>query len=347
MSLVQQLLEKEKYIILNYYGLNDMSTAFDMKEIVDNKEIICNYYKLNHDMKISSIDEYIDYNFAVKIKKMKEIIPNIIDEEKKEHFIEVVTIVEEYLNTIAISDVIKYLNSDYAIVFNNNINKNILGIVDVTVIFFSYYIRGIKKEVIEYLIENKSYLIVNHYDIFGGVIENDEALSNIFWSEAIISPLFLQQQKQIQKILEKLYIKGKLKNFEQIIDLLSNIVEQKFIEINDNNILANETYIRQFYEFLSNIKHINANKFRDYYERTSDMMDAYLKVNGYHSSYEIPVGEIVDFFKKIEPKEYSLLFISHGRKDGRIISNLDQTTNGERSLVDFVSTNHKYSKSYT
>ncbi len=345
MSLVQQLLEKEKRIELTYYGMNDMATGFHMKSVVESKDIICGYFETHHNMKIETLDNYIEYNYALKISKMKEIIPNIIDEDKKDAFIEIVGTVDKYLETITTAEIIKYINNYYETIFEKN--EFIMGLIDATLLLFDRYKSGIKEEVIQYVIEKHAYLIVGHYNVFGPVIEKNEFLVESFFSDSVISNIFLQKQVELQKILEKVYSKKILKNFEGLIDVLAEIIEGKYLDITDDNILANEIYIRNFVEFLSRIKHIKANLFVDYYNQVSEKMDDYLQRKGHHSTYEIPVGDIMQHLKSTEPKEYRLLMVSHGVKDGKLLSRLEFPSEGRHTIMDFAASNHKTDDYYT
>lgn len=345
MSLVQQLLEKEKRIELTYYGMNDMATGFHMKNVVESKDIICGYFEMHHNMKIETLDNYIEYNYALKISKMKEIIPNIIDDDKKDAFVEIVSTVDKYLDTIATSEIVKYINNYYKTLFEKN--EIIMGLIDATLLLFERYKSGIKLEVIQYVIEKHAYLIVGHYNVFGPMIERNEFLLELFFSASVISNIFLQKQIELQKILEKVYCKRILKNFENLINVLAEIIEEKYLDITDDNILVNEIYIRNFVEFLSRIKHIKANLFVGYYNQVTEKMDDYLQRKGYHSTYEIPVGEIIHHLKCTEPKEYRLLTVSHGVKDGKILSRLEFSSEGKHTMMDFAASNHKTDDYYT
>lgn len=345
MSLIHQLSGEEKYINLFYYGMNDMSTGFDMKDIVDSKDIIRDFFVSNHNMKIETIDDYFGYNYAVKILKMKEIIPNIIDGATQKDFAEIVEIVDVYLKTISNGDIVKFINNNYEKIFQKH--DYILGLIDATLLLFERYKSGIDTEVLQYIVENRTYLIVSHYDVFGPMIEKNDLLLNLFFSEPVISQIFLKKQEGVQKLLLVMNNKGKIKNFEEIIDGLAKIVEAKYFAIDDENIMANEICIRNFVEFLVKIKHVKANLFKNYYNSTSEKMNDYLQRKGHHSAYEIPVGEILQRLKNIEPREYSLLMVSHGMRKGNIVSHLEFPSEGQHTIMDIAASNMKTDNYYT
>lgn len=345
MSLTQYFIERDESIDLIYYGINDMGTGFEMSSIVEAKEPIVEFYNNHHDMEINTLEDYVDYNYAVKISKMEEIIPNIIDEDKKVVFEEIVTVVKAYLETINKGKIIKFINSNYEILFIHY--DHILYLSDVTLSLMKQYMGGIKKDVVIYIVLNHTYLIVSYYEVFSEFIERNEDILKLLLEESVIGELFCQRQDLVQKMLERFHQKKILENHEAIIDRLAAIVEGKYRDINDDNILAHEGCIRSFMDFLTKIKHVKANQFKDYYDDVSEKIEDYLHRKGHSSTFEIPVGEIIKYLKGIKTWEYRLLHVSHESKEGRICSRLDFPSEGKKNLMDFVSTNHKEDDYYT
>lgn len=345
MSLTQYFIDRDESIDLTYYGINDMGTGFEMSSIVEAKAPIVEFYNNHHGMEINTLEDYVDYNYAVKVSKMEEIIPNIIDENKRLLFGEVVTVVKAYLETINRGKIIKFINGNHEILFIHY--DHILYLSDVTLSLMKQYMGGIKKDVVIYIVLNHAYLIVSYYDVFSEVLEKDEDIRKLLLEENIIGELFYQRQDLVQKMLERFHQKKILANHEDVIDRLAEIVEGKYRDINDDNFLANEVCIRSFVDFLSKIKHVKANQFKKYHDDVSERMGDYLRRNGQSSTFEIPVGEILKYLKGIENWEYRLLFVSHASRDGRVCSRLDFPSEGKKNLMDFVSTNHKEDDYYT
>lgn len=123
MNIVELLKKKESSVTLLYYGKDDMASGFQIKTLVDNNDDINMYYK-DKKLKVESLDDYIDYIFIDTFSQLKEIIPMVRDDLKKNVSIiidSIINIKEEYKK----SDINRYIKSNYKIILSRDELKKI------------------------------------------------------------------------------------------------------------------------------------------------------------------------------------------------------------------------------
>ena len=60
-NILNVLNENGTYMTVKYYGLNDLATPNDLKNIIDNRILICDYYMDKDFTKDLTLNDFIDY----------------------------------------------------------------------------------------------------------------------------------------------------------------------------------------------------------------------------------------------------------------------------------------------
>ena len=134
----------------------------------------------------------------------------------------------------------------------------------------------------------------------------------------------------------------------QIYDIVDNLNED---DITERDLLIKDSIYRNLLDFLRRIKDKRANKFSQKVNEQKNKLESWLKSNGKTIQYEIPVGEIVNEWRKIENWELRLLNLTHDihkENDGsiKVLSRLTECEK-PKSFSDFCSTNMPTSEYFT
>ena len=126
-----------------------------------------------------------------------------------------------------------------------------------------------------------------------------------------------------------------------IYDIVDNLSKD---DITERDLFVKDSIYRELLNYLRKIKDKRANTFSQKTEELSNKLNEWLKTNGKTVSYEIPVGEIVNLWRKDEHWESKLLSLTHNfRKSDngnnvRVFSRLEECEKPD-SILDFCSVN--------
>ena len=134
----------------------------------------------------------------------------------------------------------------------------------------------------------------------------------------------------------------------QIYNIVDNLNED---DITERDLLIKDSIYGNLLDFLRRIKDKRANKFSQKVNEQKNKLESWLKSNGKTIQYEIPVGEIVNEWRKIENWELRLLNLTHDihkENDGsiKVLSRLTECEK-PKSFLDFCSTNMPTSEYFT
>lgn len=343
-NILNLLSDSGVFIPIKYYGINDLSTYHDVKNILDNSRFICDYF-LNKEFNTElSFNDFIDYLFMKKLIEMKEIILYINDNNYQEKFKELISKIESKYKNIGIGNIIRLINTNIENVFRKK--KEFFGIVDITLDLCIKYQKGISNDVFLYIIENYSYLIFDNYDKLQKKIENQEVLFERLFSRDIIEKSLRYRLDKIADIISFIYNNCKKDHLYKYLDVaITTIIDhgESIMNIlNIDNIMDHYNTIKEIYNLLKAIRHIKGNEFEKYVEISNNILHQYLEQKGQYFSYNIPVYDIITLLKKDDiPWLLKPLILTHSynKECNKVVNNLNKQLNNEPSLVDFVSTN--------
>lgn len=116
-NILNVLNENGTYMTVKYYGLNDLATPNDLKNIIDNRILICDYYMDKDFTKDLTLNDFIDYLVLKKIIEIQEIIPYIKNKENQESFQNLILKLEGKYKEFSVGNIIKFININIKTIF--------------------------------------------------------------------------------------------------------------------------------------------------------------------------------------------------------------------------------------
>lgn len=353
MESFRSLLEnKNIQLSLYYYGDQDLGTGWEIKTIVDNQEIFVKMYSELSLSQIATIDDYYLYLLSVKLRDMRDIIPSLLQEEHKIIISEISDHAEEIISGISNGDIIKFINENYQDIFNKDKSNHDMRMKTLDII--TSFIKGIKKTVFVYLCKNYGYLIIDRFDQFEAVFENNIDVFELLFPTGHLDEINSLRFDKVLSIWSYI-INKKKSNLKAVIEKRTEILFEDMVSlcksVTKDNIMRVESMIRDFYLFLQRINSQKANVFADYYKSAEKTLSKYISESGQSFKYKIPVGKIINEWKK--PKEWMvrLLFLTHSIHNDtgeiRCISTLSKEPEPKHPLFDIIRTNVPTDDFYT
>ena len=347
-NIVDRLKGNKMTFDLRYYGINDLATGWDIKRILENANEIKKYYEGKQDKTISNIDEYVDYLVLRKIIEIREAISLMKSEDDKRATSILMSDLQPILNEYQTKDVIRFLNTNIEIVFQEA--ESFTNIAEVTLDIIAQYQNGIDDNVFVFLINEHPYLLIHCYDKFQKRIEKDPTLLYALFDEITKTEDFKHNLKSIVSILSSLFLRN-ADLYSTVDDSVNRIItygENILQYANEDNVIY---YVKQFesiYSFLIKIKHVKANDFADYKKQLDELLNKYVMKHGTSFSYKIPVKKIRKMLKSDKPWEIKILQITHSidKRGENLTCTLNQPPS-EQTLIDMVSTNLRTNNYFT
>lgn len=346
------------HISYKFYG-KELSAGFDVKFIIDNHNILKDAFTpVPKIVTMKHLDELRLFFLAKKISDMEEIIPYINSNENKAIAQDLIAICHKYYNGIGKGVIIKYINKSYRRIFNKN--KLDHALVDVVLDFIFENNKGIEKSVWMFLADEYGYRLLNEYaKIKKVLLRNDYGSAMLDKMVKIKNPTSLIEYhlNDVFSVLSDILLNHKENDkltrvaeqkTNQIYDIVDNLNED---DITERDLLIKDSIYRNLLDFLRRIKDKRANKFSQKVNEQKNKLESWLKSNGKTIQYEIPVGEIVNEWRKIENWELRLLNLTHDihkENDGsiKVLSRLTECEK-PKSFSDFCSTNMPTSEYFT
>lgn len=346
-SIMNRLREKDISFSFMYYGINDYSTFYEIKTILEDKEFFQNCLSEYLMDSIKTLGDYYDYLILKKISLLKEAIPQIKTDEDKEIIESISMSAFNCIRSIGKGDLIEYINKNYAEIFNEDTHEFLLP--QITLDLIVPFQKGIAKEVFQYLTEHYNYLLLNEYSNFQKLFEKEpDVFAKLFHYKNL---------KEIEQLgLDRVFdifitiLNGSNEQLKGVVSLIiENVIKdaEELVETttfdNSREILANSHILQQVYNFLKKIKHIKANEFSYYNKQVQKKLHDYLKSHGQKFTYDIPAGKIIEELKKCPTWKDKMLSLTHSldRTDPMLnyVSCLASPSKGKQGISDFVSSN--------
>lgn len=338
------------HISYKFYG-KELSAGFDVTFIIDNHNILKDTFTpVPKIVTMKHLDELRLFFLAKKISDMEEIIPYINSNENKAIAQDLIAVCHKYYNGIGKGVIIKYINKSYRRIFNKN--KLDHALVDVVLDFIFENNKGIEKSVWMFLAGEYGYRLLNEYAKIKKVImRNDYGSAMLDKMIKIENPTNLIEYhlNDVFNVLSDILLNHKENNeliqvaeqkASQIYNIIDNLNEDDLIE---RDLLIKDGIYRSMLDFLKVTKDKRANSFSKKVNEQNNKLETWLKTNGKTVKYEIPVGKIVNAWRKIKNWELRLLNLTHDvhkENDGsiKVLSRLTECEK-PKSFLDFCSTN--------
>lgn len=353
MNIIKLLKDNNVTSVIRYYGINDMATGFEVKNILENRDLINNYLK-KIKFTISTLDEYIDYLYLRCIVNYEEIIPYVREDVRDEFSNQIFKMKKVYS---------KYREKDLALFVKKNY-KEILSeeyeglyiksdVIDYTIEFLLKYCSQ-EDEIIKYIITNYSYKVYDNFDSFKKLFNNSRNLEyyDLILTKELLKKNMTYRLTKIKNVLVTLKQRD-IKKYNEKVDILVDIVKTENFNTSVDNVMTTFTQVGNMKKVLAELQHKSYYEFEKELKKQEEILDEYLKKYGHSTKFEISIKPVVDIYED-ESKEWyqKSLIITHSRdkKDkSKLISNLDYTIKycEKSQIMDVVSTNIHADKKFT
>lgn len=347
----------ESKYMQKFYGQSDYSTGYIVKELLDNSGRIFKYFGDKDYLTINNLDDYIDYVWINNIRLFESIENKVVDEMKND-FHKLI----EFINGLKISreKILTYLKQNYHDVFDessyskdNNIFHDVIKEAVNTIFTYHDYFDV---DIYEFIETRFAYIIVNdiiscekfyqkYPERFSKMF--DLADNQHFFDVRNFHNTFNSLSKSKKKFVKDLlYSKTQL-----ILKVVIELAEQ----INEDNYLENSHYIDQILLLIktNSFNFIEQYKFDELQDKIKDASARYFKKHGHEfKTGPIDFKDLLDKIKvelNSDMSFFSFLSLTHhiNKDEKRLISNLIQVFNAEKSLTDLIASSPNTDEYFT
>lgn len=343
MSIVEFLEANNCCPSLFYHGPNDWATGIELREIIEHPDIFDTLFQDHPLTTMSSTDDVLLYMLAEKCVSLREMIPYIQDEVAKRKIQTLSVAAEQSLSAISKGDLIRQLNTSVPDLFGDDLCLHQAD--DVALQWLLKYRTGIEKKTFEWIIVNHGHRMWYRFSQFEPVfIQYPSFISMLFPTgayEEIDAYGFDDTLDVFAHILQKQSI------LKPYVEPLLAVLHADMIKMADN--LSEHNYIRlsfavrKYYAFLQATLNPLANEYSLIERKVSEFVNEQVVKHGSVYSHEIPVGEMLEQWKKHENWQIRLLSTTHkpSNTDGPIdlVSTLDFAPEKPDPLFDIVRSN--------
>lgn len=353
MNIVRLLKDNGVTSQIRFYGINDMATGFEVKNLLENKEIIDNYLK-KIKCKITNLDEYIDYLYLRCMVHYDEIIPNV-REDIREKFSNQITEMKEIFSKYQEKDLAMFVKNNYEEILNEEYKGLYLkqDVIDYTIEFLLKYCSK-DNEIIKYIITNFSYKVYDNFDSFKKFFNKSENLEyyDLLMTEELLSKDMNYRLSEIKKALETLKIQN-IDKYNEKVNKLVKLVKKECFDTNEEKVMTTYTKVENVKKVLADLQHKSYYEFEKELKRQAEILNEHLKKKGHSTKFEISIKPLVDIYEDDSKEWYQKsLMITHSpdkKAHLKLITNLEYTIKYfERSqILDHVSTNCPSDQEFT
>lgn len=345
MHIIKVLKDNNVISVIRYYGINDMATGFEVKNILENRELINNYLKTIK-FTISNLDEYIDYLYLRCIVNYEEIIPYVREDIRDEFSDQIIKMKRIYS---------KYSEKDLALFVKNNYKKILSDeykglyikhdIIDYTIEFLLKYCSN-ENEIIKYIITNFSYKVYDNFDSFKKIFNNSENLEyyDLLLTKELLVEDMTYRLTEIKNVLVTLKQQD-IKKYNEKVDILIDIIKTENFNTSIDKVMDTYTIVENMKNVLADLQHKRYYEFERELKKQEEILNEYLKKYGNSTKFEISIKPVVDVYEDDSKEWYQKsLIITHSRDKkvkSKLISNLDYTIKycEKSQIMDLASTN--------
>ncbi len=345
MNIIKLLKDHNVTSKIRYYGINDMATGFEVKNIIENTELISNYLK-EIKCTITTLDEYIDYLYLRCMSKYEEIIPDV-REDIRDDFSKQIFKMKKIYSKYEQRDLAQFIKANYKGILSEEFEGLYLKheVIDYTIEFILQYCFK-EKEIMKYVITNFSYKVYDNFDSFKKIFNNSENLEyyELLLTEELMKKDMVYRLTEIKKVLSTLKLQD-LKKYNEKVDILVKLAKEENFNTSVDKVMATYTRVENMKKVLADLEHKSFYEFEKELKTQKEILDEYLKKHGHSTKFEISIKPIVVVYED-ETKEWyqKSLIITHSRdkkNKKKLISNLDYTIRycEKSQIMDLISTN--------
>ena len=353
MNIIKLLKDNDVTSKIRYYGINDMATGFEVKNILQNSELIGNYLK-GIKCTINNLDEYIDFLYLRCMAKYDEIVPDV-REDIRDDFAKQIDEMKRLYSKYEQKDIARFVKENYKEILSEEFEGLYLKheVIDYTIEFILQYCSK-EKEILKYVITNFSYKVYDNFDSFKKLFNGSENLEyyELLLTEELMKKDMIYRLTKMKNVLLILKAQDE-KKYNEKVDILVNLVKDENFNTSVDNVMSTYSRVENMKNVLADLQHKSFYEFERELKVQEEILDEYLKKNGHSTKFEISIKPVVDVYED-ESKEWyqKSLIITHSRdkkSKKKLISNLEYTIKycEKSQIMDLVSTNIPSNEKFT
>ena len=344
---------KDKCISFEYFGLGDIATGIEVKDIIENQDFYRTMLGECQIEEIGKMEDYCKYFICVKYSQFQELVPmlatDVFKKIIKDFSIEASTVVQKINN----GEVIKFINTNFKEIFESEVE--VIGIEEVTLNYIEKYKNGISEEAYKWLVFHYDYLLLDRFESFETIFEKYPYLFGQIFKTGHYEEVRSLREETVFDIFSRVYRKEKSplrKTVDRVVPILVEDILQLCSKATKDNVFFVERTVKRFVKCLNDIKSPYVNQFNEPLKIIESLLDESVKENGHHTKLKIPTDEIVDLWKKQKEWEKRFISLSHDwlvQDDGKIMfkSRLEVDANGKKRFFDKICSNSNCDDYYT
>ena len=344
--------EKKVFFSPTTFFEDDQCDPWEIIEIINNYDLFKDILQSLSESIIETTNDFIYYLLVVKLASLDGVIETVTDENNKKRLSELLDIANDIKSKYKISDVILFVNNHIKELFS--IELNLISVRQSAFNFIKKYKSGISDEALRFLFDKYNYLIIDNYEIFEDIADNNNDLFDLLFKEGSFDEIDELRFSTVMSLWIHIFNKNNEHQRIRVNELtnsLYNDINNKVEAINESNVFFYETKIQEFNNYLTATKNSLANNMRDILKSIKATSTKSVIEGGQLFKFEIPVKQIVDDINKHKDWELRQIAITHDRiiENGKptFVSRLSKESTVKSAFIDFVRTNILVDEYYT
>ena len=351
-TILEEFTERQLHFPLKYINSEEEVFSWELTKIIESADFFQSLLRDHPLTSINSVDDYLNYWIVRKIALFEGFIPEIVHVEQQTVVQALVNEAKNQRSNVKIGDLIKFVNREYAGIFDEK--YHMFRLADVTFELIKKYSGGVQKPVFEFLVENEPYRLIDNFTDFEDVFESNPELFEKLFADMSLTELSKRGFEEILSIFLHVKNKGNTNLKPSVDDKVERItteMSEKVKTITEEEALLFLHIFTPFFEFLKRIGHAKANEFSKYEIKLDETMGKHLEKSGQQFEFSISSSELIEGFKQITEPLSRTLRITHSFEnsdDGIIgISRLCEKKPTGTALIDMVSVTYPTDSHYT
>lgn len=349
-NIVKKLKDRNITSQIKYYGLNDMATGFEIKNIVENYDL---YIELIDGIKqnINSVNDYINYLYIKCLSKYRETLP-IVREDLKSKVESIIVKAEQLFVEYKEADLAKYIAKNYKKILADEFEELYIkhDVIDYTIELMYKYCNK-DNDAIEYIIKNYSYKVYDNFNSFKKIFDESP---DLYYYDLLLNEEMLKKDSsfrldEIMVVLKHLKEKNGTKYNEKI-NILIDMFRNETFNATDDDVMKKYFRLRDFIKLLEELKHPKCYEFKKEFKNQTAIKDEYILKKGQEHSFTIDINPIIEILKNEKLEWYiKSLALTHTQSGKSKISVFEilMKNSGKKGIIDYVTSNINTDSTFT
>lgn len=317
--------KKLKGVVIDKSGMNEIINTFEkQKEYFKNYNFqdayifdkIADYYLVKKIVYYSEYVKVIGGNFEIKMKPILDFYKTIKSLYK-------------------IKNIIDFYNDDFDFV----IEKNHYGLSNVIIKDLPNYIKNLKEEVFNKVVDMFSFFILTNMEIYNKVFKKYNSLYSILFSNKNLE--MFSHYVYEEKVLQECVNFCKLENVEykeiqdkiikMYVDLANSIIENE----DKSKAMRNLILYKSILLFMQKIQYFDYNKYKVMQKKVENFSKQCLIENGIKIKIDIPYDNINSIINDKEiSSEMKQIYLTHNLHKGKFVHYSIEVINHKKNIYD-------------